>query len=71
MAITENGIKIPEINRFPDYPRIERLTPDTTEYLLYKLDQKKIRTNYRNLPRKPLDLPRRDLPRHGGEGMHR
>lgn len=71
VAITENGIKIPEINRFPDYPRIERLTPDTTEYLLYKLDQKKIRTNYRNLPRKPLDLPRRDLPRHGGEGMHR
>ncbi len=59
VAITEDGIKIPEINRFPDYPRIERLTPETTEYLLYKLAQKKIRTKYQLSPRKPLDLPRR------------
>lgn len=59
VAITEDGIKIPEINRFPDYPRIEQLTPETTEYLLHKLRQKKMRTNYQQSPRKPLDLPRR------------
>ena len=59
VAITEDGIKIPEINRFPDYPRIERLTPETTEYLLHKLARKKMRTNYLQSRRKPLDLPRR------------
>ncbi|MFT3943465.1 MAG: sugar-transfer associated ATP-grasp domain-containing protein [Ancrocorticia sp.] len=68
VAITEDGIKIPEINRFPDYPRIEKLTPDTIEYLLHKLTQKKNRTNYWKSRRKPLDLPRRNLPQHGEEG---
>ncbi len=42
LAITENGIKFPEINRFPDYPAIEKLSPKTMDYLLYKLKQKKI-----------------------------
>lgn len=41
VAITPTGIKLPEINRFPDYPRINRLTPETNDYLLYKVEQKK------------------------------
>lgn len=70
VAITEDGIKIPEINRFPDYPRIEKLTPDTIEYLLDKVAEKKIRTNYQDAPRKPLDLPRRSMSRRRREGPH-
>ena len=42
LAITESGIKFPEINRFPDYPAIEKLSPKTMDYLLYKLKEKKI-----------------------------
>ncbi len=41
LAITENGIKFPEINRFPDYPAVEKYTERTRDYLLYKLDGKK------------------------------
>lgn len=42
LAITPDGLKFPEINRFPDYPAIEKLSPKTMDYLLYKLEQKKI-----------------------------
>lgn len=41
LAITEDGLKFPEINRFPDYPAIEKLSPKTMDYLLYKLEKKK------------------------------
>lgn len=42
LAITPDGLKFPEINRFPDYPAIEKYSQKTREYLLYKLEQKKI-----------------------------
>ncbi|MCL1799226.1 MAG: hypothetical protein FWG23_05780 [Eggerthellaceae bacterium] len=62
VAITENGIKLPEINRFPDYPKIETLSENTIDYLLYKLEQKKLRVHYNkkrsirlfNLPKRPF-----------------
>lgn len=41
VAITETGIKLPEVNRFPDFPRIDRLTPETMSYLLERLEWKK------------------------------
>ena len=60
VAITENGIKFPEINRFPDYPKIEKLSPITTKYLLGKLEQKKKRVGYDKHPcRKLVHLPKR------------
>src|SRR5690606_8861665 len=37
VAITEDGFELPEINRFPDFPRIDRLTPQSIDYLLHKL----------------------------------
>jgi len=46
LALTDTGLKFPEINRFPDYPAIEKYTPETMDYLLYKLDVKKKKTNY-------------------------
>ncbi|WP_332644894.1 sugar-transfer associated ATP-grasp domain-containing protein [Aeromicrobium sp.] len=46
VAITVDGFKLPEINRFPDFPRIDRLTPATIDYLFHKLDQKKQRYRY-------------------------
>ncbi|MGO1768330.1 MAG: sugar-transfer associated ATP-grasp domain-containing protein [Microbacterium sp.] len=61
VAITEDGFKIPEINRFPDFPRIERLTPATIDYLLMKLGEKKRQYGYhRRRPRRLISLPRRD-----------
>jgi len=48
LAITSDGLKFPEINRFPDYPAIEKLSPKTMDYLLYKLEQKKIAYGGRN-----------------------
>ncbi|MCA1306785.1 hypothetical protein LC082_07730 [Microbacterium esteraromaticum] len=61
VAITPDGFKIPEINRFPDYPRIDRLTPSTIDYLLLKLAQKKRYYGYdRTPPRTLVKLPRRD-----------
>ncbi|WP_423494389.1 hypothetical protein IM711_00915 [Microbacterium esteraromaticum] len=61
VAITPDGFKIPEINRFPDYPRIDRLTPATIDYLLLKLDQKKRHFGYhRTPPRTLVKLPQRD-----------
>ena len=60
LAITQDGIKLPEINRFPDFPRIDKLTPEIIEYLLYKLDRKKHVYGYDEQPcRKPLHLPDR------------
>ena len=41
VAITEDGFKLLEVNRYPDYPRISRLTPETTSYLLKKIEDKK------------------------------
>lgn len=61
VAITEDGFKIPEINRFPDFPRIDRLTPETIDYLLMKLDDKKREYGYhRRRPRTLISLPRRE-----------
>lgn len=46
LALTEDGLKFPEINRFPDYPAIEKYSPATIDYLLYKLQMKKKRYGY-------------------------
>jgi len=46
VAFTEDGIKLPEINRFPDFPKINKLTLATMDYLLYKLDKKKKKYGY-------------------------
>ena len=46
LALTEDGLKFPEINRFPDYPAIEKYSPATINYLLYKLQMKKKRYGY-------------------------
>ncbi|WP_217134660.1 sugar-transfer associated ATP-grasp domain-containing protein [Leucobacter chinensis] len=61
VAITESGFKLPEINRFPDYPRIERLTEETTGYLLSRLQQKKRTFGYDVKPaRRLISLPKRE-----------
>lgn len=60
VAVTENGIKLPEINRFPDYPKIEKFSLDTNEYLLDKLRKKKVKYGYDLRPcRKLIHLPKR------------
>lgn len=60
LALTEDGIKFPEINRFPDYPKIEKFSPQTIDYLLYKLKQKKKRYGYDVKPcRKLVHFPKR------------
>lgn len=60
VAITEDGVKFPEINRFPDYPKIEKFSPETMKYLLKKLDEKKHRFGYDKKPcRKIIHLPKR------------
>lgn len=60
VAITEDGFKLPEINRMPDFPRIDKLTPEIIDYLLYKLDRKKRRYGYHKaLPKKLISLPPR------------
>jgi len=60
IALTEDGLKFPEINRFPDYPKIEKLGPKTMDYLLYKLNKKKELYEYDiNRPRKLINLPKR------------
>jgi len=61
LAITEDGIKFPEINRFPDYPRINKLTPETIDYLLYKLDAKRSEYGYnrKKPPWRLVNLPKR------------
>ena len=66
VAITEHGIKLPEINRFPDFPRIDTITPELMEYLLRALEHKKRACGYDVEPcRKLLSLPpREDQARH-------
>ncbi len=60
LAITPDGIKFPEINRFPDYPAVEKYTERTRDYLLYKLDGKKRLYGYDVNPcRKLIHLPKR------------
>jgi hypothetical protein len=60
LALTEDGLKFPEINRFPDYPAIEKYSPATIDYLLYKLEQKKKRFGYDvNRGHKLFKLPKR------------
>lgn len=46
LALTPDGFKFPEINRFPDYPAIEKYSPETMDYLLYRLDIKKKECGY-------------------------
>ncbi len=60
IAVTEDGLKFPEINRFPDYPKIEKFSKATNEYLLQKLEEKKVRYGYDKKPcRKLIHLPKR------------
>jgi len=60
LAITEDGIKFPEINRFPDYPAVEKYTAATRDYLLYKLEGKKRLYGYDVTPNNTLvHLPKR------------
>lgn len=40
VAITEDGMKLPEINRAPGYPKIETFNRKTIDYLLYKREVK-------------------------------
>lgn len=44
VAITEDGMKLPEINRAPSLPKVEALNPETIDYLLYKKEKKMERT---------------------------
>ena len=61
LAVTEDGIKIPEINRSPDYPKIEKYNRATIDYLLYKLDRKKKVFGYDKKPNHTLvHLPYRE-----------
>ena len=60
LAVTNDGIKFPEINRFPDYPAVEKYTKPTREYLLMKLAGKKKMFGYDEKPNKTLvHLPKR------------
>lgn len=60
LAVTNDGIKFPEINRFPDYPAVEKYTQPVREYLLYKLEGKKRMYGYDKEPNKTLvHLPKR------------
>jgi len=62
VAVTEDGIKFPEINRFPDYPRINPLTPETMDYLLMKLEKKKELFDYLDKqPPRVFKLPKRNF----------
>ena len=61
VAVTETGIKIPEINRYPDYPKIEKFSRLTIDYLLYKLKCKKQKYSKNGKMKKTLiHLPNRD-----------
>jgi hypothetical protein len=48
VAITEDGFKIPEINRSPDYPKIEDYSKDTINYLISKANHKKRALNIKD-----------------------
>ncbi|MEG1361380.1 MAG: sugar-transfer associated ATP-grasp domain-containing protein [Lachnospiraceae bacterium] len=57
IAITEDGIKLPEINRYPGYPRIETFNRDTIDYLLERLAEKEKKYGYdKKLPKKLMKL---------------
>ena len=61
LAVTPDGLKFPEINRFPDYPAIEKYSPATIDYLLYKLELKKKLYGYdKDLGKKLFKLPDRN-----------
>jgi hypothetical protein len=62
VALTEDGIKLPEINRYPDFPKINKLTPAAMDYLLYKLEKKKDKYSYMDGTgkRSLIKLPRRE-----------
>ena len=61
LAVTNEGIKFPEINRFPDYPSVEKYNPNVREYLLGRLKAKKQKFGYNNNKNKTLvHLPRRN-----------
>lgn len=60
LAVTEDGVKFPEINRFPDYPKIEKLSANTIDYLLQKLEEKKHIYGYdKKSCKKLVHLPKR------------
>ncbi len=60
LAVTNEGIKFPEINRFPDYPAVEKYTKPTREYLLGRLAAKKRLFGYDKKKNKTLvHLPER------------
>lgn len=61
IAITPDGIKFPEINRYPDFPKINKLTPVTMDYLLHKLHHKKKKHGYMDAigKRSIIKLPKR------------
>lgn len=60
LAVTNEGIKFPEINRFPDFPAVEKYTKHTREYLLDRLEAKKRAFGYDVKPNKTLvHLPKR------------
>ncbi len=64
LAVTQDGIKIPEINRSPDYPKMECYTRPVIDYLLYKLDMKKAKYGYLDKPNRTIvHLPRRKVRR--------
>jgi len=61
LAITEDGFKIPEINRSPGFPKIENLSEETMDYLLHKLELKKQQYGYeKKVPFSIIKLPKRD-----------
>lgn len=64
VAVTEDGLKFPEINRYPDYPRMNRLSQETMDYLLYKLQKKKEAYGYdEKRPATLITLPdRKNIP---------
>ena len=60
LAVTNDGIKFPEINRFPDYPSVEKYSEGTRDYLMYKLKKKKEKYGIDKKPeRKLINLPKR------------
>ena len=61
LAVTNEGIKFPEINRFPDFPAVEKYSPDTRAYLMSRLLKKKEYMGYDVKPNRTLvHLPKRD-----------
>lgn len=53
IAITDKGMKFPEINRYPDYMKIGRLKQHSIDYLLERLETKKRKYGYdKKMPHK-------------------